>query len=223
MAQLEEEASQAEAKKRFRPRAKKEQPKKSEKESRFGDPVGPEGTKPAAAGDASSENDGAVSAEMRKAMLEAADGAVSRHFSVIFWAHFRDYLAISRHSWADKKRVTGEPMLATLRKYGKVVHEFSTAEDTQGKPKLEDSIRAMLTKLGAPEFAVEASAVHAAVWYGVQTAKDLKEAAPLLCGTEEQIQEEDCQEPVANLVGDGNGAHMIEGKITSKPPVACHF
>ena len=51
----------------------------------------------------------------------------------------------------------------------------------------------MLIKLGAPDEAAEHSRVHAASWYGIQTARDLKEAAPLLCGVEEQIQEEDCQ------------------------------
>ena len=108
----------------------------------------------------------------------------------------------------------GARMVATVKKHGKVVLDVPTAAgDVSGPPKLSDGIEAFVTKLGAPPEPALASARFAAEVYGVYTAHDLKDAAPILCEEKNEIDPEDCWGFLADIMDDANGAHLIQGGL----------
>ena len=107
----------------------------------------------------------------------------------------------------------GIPMVATVKKHGKVVLDVPTAAAVTGPPKLADGIEAFVTKLGAPPEPAAAAARFAAEVYGVYTAHDLKDAAPILCEEKGEIDPEDCWGFLADIMDDANGAHLIQGGL----------
>jgi hypothetical protein len=106
------------------------------------------------------------------------------------------------------------PMVATVRKHGTVVLDVPTAAGgAAGPPKLADGIEAFLSKLGAPPEPARFAARFAAEVYGIYTAHELKDAAPILCEEKGEIDPEDCWGFLADIMDDANGAHLIQGGL----------
>lgn len=158
-------------------------PEAAAKESRFGDPVDP----PVGAGRTDVGATGATTAAAES--LEQIEAQLA-------------------------EAAGGSAMLATVKKKGKVVLDVPTAAGgSSGPPKLADTIHDFVTKLGAPPEPAVAAARFAAEVYGVYTAHDLKDAAPILCKETGDIDPEDCWGFLADIMNDANGAHQIQGGL----------
>ena len=137
--------------------------------------------------------------------VAAAGGEVDEEMSADSAAQMQAQLA---------EAAGGKRMVATVKKHGKVVLDVPTAAgDISGPPKLADGIEALVTKLGAPPEPAMAAAQFAAEVYGVYTAHDLKDAAPILCEEKNEIDPEDCWGFLADIMDDANGAHLIQGGL----------
>jgi hypothetical protein len=189
----EEEAADSDAEKessggkarRFKPRAAPAEPERQRgtKESRFGDPVDPPGGV-AGAGAGAGSDEGMSADSMAQMQEQLAEAAGDT------------------------------PMVATVKKHGKVVLDVPTAAGgTSGPPKLADGVEAFVTKLGAPPEPAKVAARFAAEVYGVYTAHELKDAAPILCEEKNDIDPEDCWGFLADIMDDANGAHLIQGGL----------
>jgi hypothetical protein len=163
----------------------------SARESRFGDPVDPPGGGGGGGDAAPSGGDAAPSGGSE---IDAASMAEME---------------------AKLAEVAGDtPMVATVKKGGKVVRDFPTsAGSATGPPKLADGLETFLLKVGAPPQPAVAAAKFAAQRFGVYTAHELKDAVPLLCEEKAEDDPEDCWGFIGDVINDHNGAHMIQGAL----------